>query len=438
MTFTHALATDNYGPAKFIVSSNVFEGTHTTLASALAVASAGDTVFLRTSVTENVTIPPGVNIAAWYGNNLNTPSITGTVTMSGAGTSSISGITLITNSANIIAVSGSAASILNIDNCFLNCSNNTGIAFSSSSSSAQINLFNCQGNLGNNAVTYFANSSAGTMNIFYCNFTNTAGSSTASTVSAGTLLIEFTRGAFPITSTGAGGTGTVGIGQSQFDTSAVNATTLTINGSGGGSTNNSTYTSGTASAISIGATYSMSNLTVSSSNTNAITGAGTYSGVNINFSGSSHQVNVTTQSQAAAAYGLTQGSVVSAGGLGERFSSATTGVNLLNSTPTTITSQALTAGIWDISILFNANGSSNNVNAGKAGISTVTNTFQGNSGDQFGLQAIANSNNVSVSVPAFRAIVAAGSTTTYFLIGQANFGVGSATGDGRISATRVG
>ena len=46
MTFTHALSTNNYGPAKFIVDALVANGTHTTIASALTSASSGDTIFL--------------------------------------------------------------------------------------------------------------------------------------------------------------------------------------------------------------------------------------------------------------------------------------------------------------------------------------------------------------------------------------------------------
>jgi len=160
MTFTHALSINNYGVAKFIVATSAANGTHTTLASAMSAASSGDTIFLRNSVTENVTITPGVNIAAWSGDSLNVPSITGTLTMTGAGTSTLSGLRLVTNSAALIAVTGSAASILNVNNCYLNISNNDGITFSTSSSSGQISLFNCKGDLGTTGIKIFAHSSA--------------------------------------------------------------------------------------------------------------------------------------------------------------------------------------------------------------------------------------------------------------------------------------
>jgi hypothetical protein len=102
MAFTHALSTNNYGPAKFVVATSAANGTHTTLASAMSAASSGDTIFLRDSVTENVTLTPGVNISSWpSGSSLNgtgNAKITGKLTMTGAGSVTIVGIQLETNS----------------------------------------------------------------------------------------------------------------------------------------------------------------------------------------------------------------------------------------------------------------------------------------------------------------------------------------------------
>ena len=76
MTFTHALTTGNYGPAKFIVSANVYEGTHTTIAAALTSASSGDTIFIRPGTyTENLTLKAGVNLCA-YECDGQTPNVT--------------------------------------------------------------------------------------------------------------------------------------------------------------------------------------------------------------------------------------------------------------------------------------------------------------------------------------------------------------------------
>jgi hypothetical protein len=291
MTFTHANALNNYGPAKFIVATSAANGTHTTLASAMAVASVGDTIILRDSVTENVTITPGVNINGWIGSSLNTPSITGTLTMTGAGTSTLQGLTLITNSAALIAVTGSAASILNVTNCYLNCTNTTGITFSVANTSSQININNCIGDIGTTGIGLFSHSSTGMLLITNSRVTNSGGSSTASTCSAGTLnLINFNFGS-PITTSG---TGAIGFANSQIDSSGQNATCLTLGGSGGQFVRYSRLISGSASTVSISSSASLELCEIQSSNTNAITGAGTLTGNSLQFTGTSTTVNTTT------------------------------------------------------------------------------------------------------------------------------------------------
>lgn len=294
MTFTHALATNNYGPAKFIVSTNAYEGTHTTLASAMTAASVGDTIFLRTSVTENVTITPGVNITAWAGGSANTPSITGKLTMSGAGTSNISGITLITNSDFAIAVTGSAASILNLINCYLSGSNNTIISYSSSSSSSAINCYQCTSNLATTGIGIYSQSSAGTLLFNYCTLNNTGASTTASTISAGTVAFTQCGNFCPLS---ASSTGTIVLNSGFINSS--NTTCITLSGTSSAAIHQSVaFSSGTSSALVIGAGCTANiydTIEVFSSNTNAITGSGTIGYGQINYIGSSSTNNVTTQ-----------------------------------------------------------------------------------------------------------------------------------------------
>lgn len=293
MTFTHALSTNRYGEADLIVSTSAANGTHTTLASAISAAVSGQTIFLRDSVTENVTLTPGVNIAAWSGGSLNSPTITGTVTMTGAGTSMISGIRLATNSAAIIAVTGSAASILNLNNCYLNCSNNTGITFSTSSPSGRINITDCAGDLGTTGIAYFTHTSAGTINIINSSLGNSGVSTTASTASAGNCVISYSTFLNAVTTSSTAAinyyrTRVEGIG---------NTIALTHGGSGANSgATYSSFSSGTASGVSIGtgATFNMTVCDVVSSNTNAVTGIGTLNNSGIFFPGTSSVMNTTT------------------------------------------------------------------------------------------------------------------------------------------------
>lgn len=309
MSFTHALATNRYGEADLIVSSDPSQGTHTTLSAAMAAAVSGQTIFLRTSVSESVTITPGVNIAAWQGSSLNVPSITGTLTMTGAGTSTLTGLRLVTNSAPVITVSGSAASILYVKNCYLNCTNNTGISYSSSSSSSQIVFDNCRGNLGTTGIGIFTSTAAGILAFDWCAFGNSGASTTASTTSTGNIGIAWSSFSSPLSTSS---TGVFVIAYSNINTSAQNVTSLTTAGTGTTQIEYSDLVAGTASALSIG-----SGTTVlvggpsrfESSNTNVITGAGTLQYGQLNFTGSSSTINPTTQTGLVTSNGISRSSL---------------------------------------------------------------------------------------------------------------------------------
>ncbi len=276
MTFTHALAIGNYGPAKFIVATAVANGTHTTLASAMAAASAGDTIFLRDSVTENVTITPGVNISAWTGGTANTPSITGKLSMTGAGTSTLSGLTLITNSDFAIAVTGSSASILNVNNCYINCTNNTGISYTSSSASSQLNLTNCLGNLGTTGIAVLSGSTAGGLSAYYCTFTNTGNSTTANTcASTGGYNFNYCNISNPITTSN---TAAFSSNFLALVCAALNTTAFTHNSTLGlGALRHSQLLSGTATALSVAASalIELIHVEIDSTNATTISNAGT-------------------------------------------------------------------------------------------------------------------------------------------------------------------
>ncbi len=295
MTRTHSFSTNRYGVNSFVVSTTASNGDYTTLAGAMADAVSGDTIFLRDSVTENVTITPGVNIAAWSGSALNTPSITGTLTMTGAGTSTISGIRLVTNSAAIIAVTGSAASVLNIKNCYLDITNNTGITFSSSNSDAIIFIEYCRGNIGTTGITLYTHSSAGFLALNWSGIGNSGATTTASNNSAGSAFLTFSSVLFPFSTSS---TGNVGITHSSIDNSATNTICLTTAGTGASSfIENCRLSSGSGSSVSIGSgtTVRISEVSTNSSNGNAITGAGTLNYSPIEFLGSGKGINTTTR-----------------------------------------------------------------------------------------------------------------------------------------------
>lgn len=296
MTFTHALSTNNYGPCKFIVATSAANGTHTTLALALAAASVGDTVFLRDTVTENVTIPAGVNIAAWQGGYVNTPSIIGTVTMTAAGNSTISGVRLVTNGAAAIAVTGSAASVLRVYNCDLDFTNNTGITFSSSNASAIIAFYNCTGNLGTTGIGIYTHTSPGVLSFISTYIDNTGGSSTASTNSAGAVGMSVVGIFSPIS---VSGTGTFTIFAGFLNSQATNSTSITTANTAQVRIYQSSISSGTATAISIGTGTTVTiynDVAISSTNASAISGLGSVQyGTIVVPTGFSGVISATTQ-----------------------------------------------------------------------------------------------------------------------------------------------
>lgn len=283
--------------AKFIVGDTANGANYSTIATAITAASAGDTIYIQTGTyTENLTLKVGVNLAAFVC-DAQTPNVTiqGKLTLTTAGTVSISGIQLKTNSDNFLAVTGSAASIVNLFNCYLNCSNATGITFSSSSSSAAINIYYCKCETGTTGIAYFSDSSAGKMTIEYSEFLNTGGSSTANTKSAGQLSIKFCSFNLPLTYSSSNTLSD--IIQTQASTASTNSTFLTTSGTGTITLNQIGIGSGSASCISIGSgtTVACRSAILNSSNTNVITGSGTLSGNNIEFTGSSSGVNATSR-----------------------------------------------------------------------------------------------------------------------------------------------
>jgi hypothetical protein len=292
------LPTNTFTTAKWIVSATASDGTHTTIAGALTSASSGDTIFIRPGTyTENLTLKAGVNLTAFGSdsslNQTGKVIISGKATFTGAGSVTISGIQLQTNSDFLLAVTGSAASIVNLINCNLNCTNNTGISLTSSSGA--INLNNCFGDLGTTGIAVFA-ATANNLQFFYCDFTNSGGSSTANTFSGAILNMAHCRFSNPLTTSGS--TAVFNASWTNIGTSGQNVTAITHGSTSATSSTvtNCFFSTGTASSISVSvnATLTTTLCRVESSNTNAITGAGTLINAGNSFTGTSSVINTTT------------------------------------------------------------------------------------------------------------------------------------------------
>lgn len=292
------VADNRYGVAQFIVAPTIAEGAnYTSIASALTDAVSGQTIFIRPGTfTENLILKAGVNLTAFQcDSSLDATGhviISGNATMSTAGTVAITGIQLQTNSAALLTVSGSSASIVNLNNCYLNCSNATGISFSSSNASAAINVTNSRGNIGTTGISLFSHSSAGTLAFTYSILLNSGASTTVSTASAGSTNIFFTGIQNAITTSG---TAAFSLDQGSINTGALNITGLTAGGSGAHSVGRSSFASGTASCISVSSSVTVGDVILSSSNANAITGAGTLLYTSLTLTGTAVDTNATTQ-----------------------------------------------------------------------------------------------------------------------------------------------
>ena len=262
--------------AKWVVDPVSGVGTSTTIASAIASAVSGETIFVRPGTyTENLTLKAGVNIVAFEGDAfLPNVTIVGKCTFTSAGSVSISNIRLQTNSDFLLAVTGSAASNVVLSNCYLNITNNTAISFTSSSSSSQIQLLSCYGNIATTGITLFVSSAAGNIICNYCQIGNSGNSSTASTISSGVFATQYSSLVNPFSTSA---TGTIFIDRSNVNCEPTNTTAITANGATNHVMSLSELSSGTASCISIGAAAAVTaNLCqIGSTNAHAITGAGT-------------------------------------------------------------------------------------------------------------------------------------------------------------------
>ena len=437
------MAYRNYATANGFIVAKDGNGDFLTIATALTAAVSGDTIFIRPGTyTENLTLKVGVNLTAFDCDAI-TPNviITGKATFTAAGTVSISGIQLTTNSDFLLAVTGSAASIVNLKNCNLNCSNNTGISFTSSSGSAQINCYQCTGNLGTTGIGLYSSSSAGEIQLLYCQFSNSGASTTASSNSAGVLVINFSQLLFPISTSS---TGIFNIYHSIINSSPQNATCVTTAGTGtANGISQSQFFSGSASAISIGANteIDVSFSTISSTNANAITGAGSIAYQGIGFVNSSVTINTTSQiTRTGTLIGSLVGTAPTTGFLGESVTSSASAVSLSTGTAKNVTSISLTAGIWDVSGLVQfVPGGATNSTIFSMSISTTSATLAGATGDTdatFTYGSGILSLYLALSVPRVRATLT--TTTIYYLVASSTFTVSTQSVNGRISATRVG
>ena len=286
--------------ANFIVDPNGTRAEYTTITAALAAASAGDTIGIKPGTyTENLTLKAGVDLISLSSDYVNGQvEIIGKLTYTAAGTVNLYNLKLTTNSDYFLEVTGANNSVMNIRNCYLNVTNNNGINITCTGASREIVFDGCYGDITTTLISYFIAGGSGGgylgQGIFFkdCHLRNTGNSTAASTVTS-TIRVEKCFFMFPLSFTAAG----LFARFSEFNCNNTSTTALTTATSNTLDIDTCLISSGTASAISIGAGTSVTiyNSDVSSSNTNVITGASSIDYAGLNFTNTSSNINVTTQ-----------------------------------------------------------------------------------------------------------------------------------------------
>ena len=427
--------------ARWIVDPLGFNGTHTTIQSAINSATSGDTIFIMPGTyTQDINLKGGVNLTANGCDGL-TPTVTiiGRLIMAVAGTVSVFGVRLQTNVDYAFQLTGSNVSIVNLDYCYINCSNSVGIFSDASNSASRININNCRGDIGIAGGRLYDKTSPGLMLIKNSRFTNSIASTTPANNSAGTVSWSFSEYNGPISTSG---TGALAVGSSTIDASPTNTTCITTAGTADLALNRSSLNGGTASALSVGAgtTARVTASTIYSTNTNAITGAGTIIYDCLSFTGTSQKISTTTQTGGLLKGGVTQ--APSAGFIGEQISSyvADSGpVSLTSGVISNVTSIDLTPGVWEISGVVGYNfGAGTTSTEVRMGISFISGAIGVNPGKDNVIITYPSGLYVhqTLTIPKFPLIQT--SNITCYLTAESAFAVSTCDAYGFIIATRVG
>lgn len=316
MTAIFTTSDNNFGVAKWIVNQIPGQGTHTTIASAIASASSGENIFIYPGIyIENLVLKNEVNLVGFTGDGDGPHvSISGKCSFSATGLVTINNIFIQNFGDFALEVSGTFASILTINNCSISVTGAlVGISNTSTNSNASINVKNSRLNITNVAAALHNSTSPGSINYSICNIGNSALSPVISNNSSGFVNLSncYSESRFSTTSVGAFtcGHSVAAINNASFFSSTGtgsaiieyltartgNFSNISIGLGCSADINFCKLVSGSASGIIVGGNVTAYNNFLDNSNINPITGGGTLSyGGNI-FDGLSLDVNVATQ-----------------------------------------------------------------------------------------------------------------------------------------------
>jgi len=290
--------------ARFVVDPTTDRGTHTTIASAVAAASSGDSIMIRPGTyTENFTDPGGLNFFATPNSNINgNVKIVGKISQTATGTSTYSGIRFQTNGDDILSFGGSGTIQTNFFNCSFFLTD--GDCFTVNNASCSPNFNNCQFHQTADSLDIFNIISCGTAKFVNCRTFNASSVPGISDIASG--IVQFVQTSVQehrfTTQTGAN----FQAFDSRFEGDGNNIVLVTTAGTGAShELRDCKFSSGTAAAISIGSgtTCTIGEIEVNSTNANPVTGAGTITYGEIVFSNTGNGINVTTKTARSVATG---------------------------------------------------------------------------------------------------------------------------------------
>ena len=314
VTLSASVPTTDLHTARYIVSAGgTADGAnYTTIATAYAAAvtaSAGgtvpQTVFIQPGTyTENITLSPSVDLTAFVCDS-DTPTviISGKITASYTGTSTISNIALQTNGDFALVVSSANATNLDLYGCKITALTGTGISVTNTGgNTARLHLYYCGGGTSAGAV-FFNKSGNCELKFWYGVY---GGPGNASIISNTGLDFNWTFFANAITNSGAllisGNSSIYGITTSSTGSiSSSNSflAVVTLAGTGTLTAVNCYFGSlsptVTALVVGAGTTATITDCTIDSSNAAAISGAGTLNYAGLTFINTSSSITVTTQ-----------------------------------------------------------------------------------------------------------------------------------------------
>lgn len=289
---------DRYACSNFIVAPTIAEGAnYTSIAAALADVSSGETIFLKPGTyTEDLTLVGGVDIAAFGGGGaIPDVSIVGKLTHNDGGTINIHSVRLQTNNDFFLEMSGTLNSRIRLEECYLLCSNNTGISFTATIGNIECTA--CKGAIQDTGSTLIVSTSPATLLMRFCDINNTGQTAVPSSTSSGQINLRYSRINFPLEATGSG---RFNLEYSSVQTSNADVISIQTNGTGTSTFDNCFFDGGTASAIGVGTGTTVNMFgqnDIRSTNADTIIGDGTLVYAPMSFSGSSNNafVNVTNQ-----------------------------------------------------------------------------------------------------------------------------------------------